>query len=42
MSDIIQRLLENGNPEVELSESGLFTDAEESFFRGIGILGDES
>ncbi len=42
MADLIQRLLENASPEVDNFESELFTEAEVSFFRGIGILGKDS
>jgi hypothetical protein len=41
MSDLIQRLLENGNPDGELTEPELFTEAEASFFREVGILGND-
>jgi hypothetical protein len=42
MPDLIRRLLETSDPDADLTESDILTVSEVSFFRGIGILGDDS
>jgi hypothetical protein len=42
MSDLIRRLLENGNPDENLTELELFTEEEFSFFKEVGILINDS
>ncbi len=42
MSDLIRRLLENGNPDEDLTEAELFTEAEFSFFKEVGLLVNDS